>query len=89
MPITPENLPKHELIGLEVEVTKATDEKLIGIKGEVLNETQSLLIIEGKQIEKKNCTFQFILPDGKEIKLDGELITKKPEERVEMNLPDT
>ena len=46
MPITPENLPKHELIGLEAEVIESTDPNQIRIKGEVLDETQSLLRIE-------------------------------------------
>lgn len=87
MPITPENLPKHELIGLEVEVIESTDESLVGIKGEVLDETQSILMIEDKQVEKKNCTFLFTLPDGQEVKLNGDLIAKRPEERVGMKLP--
>lgn len=88
MPITPENLPKHELIGLEVEIIESADESLIGIKGEVLDETQSLLMIEDKRVEKKNCVFRFTLPNGQEVKLDGDLIAKRPEERVGMKLPD-
>jgi len=87
MPITPENLPKHELIGLEVEVIKSTDDNQVGIKAEVLDETQSLLRIEDKQIEKKNCVFRFTLPSGEKVKLDGKLIAERPEERVGMKLP--
>lgn len=88
MPITPENLPKHELIGLQVQVVESIDKNQVGIKGEVLDETQSLLRIEDKQVEKENCVFRFTLPDGQKIKLDGELIAKRPEERVGMKLPD-
>lgn len=87
MAITPKNLPKHELIGLQVEVIESTDETLIGVKGEVLDETQSTLRIEDKQVEKKNSIFRFKLPDGQEVKLDGKLIAKRPEERVGMKLP--
>jgi ribonuclease P protein subunit POP4 len=87
MPITPEDLPKHELIGLEAEVIESTDESLLGIKGEVLDETQSLLQIEDKQVEKKNCTFKFTLPDGQKVKVDGKLINKRPEERAGMKMP--
>lgn len=87
MSIKPENLPKHELIGLHAEVVESTDEKQVGVKGEVLDETQSLLRIENKQVEKKNCIFRFTLPDGKKVKLDGSLIAKRPEERVGMKLP--
>lgn len=87
MPITPENLPKHELIGLKCEVIDSTDETQIGIKGEVLDETESLLMINDQQVEKKNCTLRFTLPDGQKVKLNGKLIAKKPEERVGMKLP--
>lgn len=87
MPITPENLPKHKLIGLQAEVVESTDETQVGISGEVLDETESMLRIENKEVEKQNCVFQFTLPDGQEVKLDGELIAEKPEERVGMNLP--
>jgi len=47
------NLPKHELIGLEVKVVDSTDESLVGINGEVLDETQSLLRIEDKKSKKR------------------------------------
>lgn len=87
MPITPENLPKHGLIGLEAEVIESTDESLIGISGEVLDETQSILTIENKQVKKKNCTFNFTLPNGQEVNLDGDLIAKRPEQRIGMKLP--
>ena len=88
MPITPENLPKHELIGLKVEVVESTDEKQVGISGEVLDETQSMLRIEDRKVQKKNCVFRFTLPSGEKVKLDGKLIDKRPEERVGMKLPD-
>ncbi|MBC5793183.1 MAG: ribonuclease P protein component 1 [Nanohaloarchaea archaeon] len=87
MPITPENLPRHELIGLECEVVEAKDENLIGLKGEVLDETQSLLRIGDTKVEKKICTFEFELPSGEKVELDGKLIDKRPEERVGMKLP--
>jgi len=88
MPITPENLPKHELIGLDVEIVKSTDEGLEGLEGEVMDETQSMLRIDDKMVEKKNCTFLFQIPSGEEVQVDGELIAKRPEERTGMKLPD-
>lgn len=88
MPITPENLPRHELIGLECEVVESEDENQVGISGEVMDETQSMLRIGDKKVEKKNCVFLFKLPDGQKVRLDGQLIDKRPEERVGMKLPD-
>ncbi len=85
--ITPENLPRHELIGLECEVVESSDENQIGIEGEVMDETESMLRICDKKVEKESCVFRFKLPSGEKVKLDGELIAKKPEERVGMKLP--
>lgn len=85
--ITPENLPRHELIGLNVEVIDSTDKSQTGISGEVTGETKSMLEIRGKKIEKKSCTFLFELPDGTEVEMDGKLIDERPEDRIDQKLP--
>lgn len=88
MAITPENLPRHELIGLECEVVESPDETQEGISGEVLDETESMLRIGDREVEKAGRVFRFTLPSGEKVKLDGDLIGKRPEERVDMKLPD-
>lgn len=88
MPITPENLPKHELIGLDTEIVESTDEGLEGLEGEVMDETKSMLRIGDKWVEKKNCIFLFRIPSGEKVQVDGGLIAKRPEERTGMKLPD-
>ncbi len=88
MPITPENLPRHELIGLECEVVYSEDEKQVGIAGEVMDETRNTLRIGDKTVEKSISRLRFTLPDGQKVKVEGELIAKRPEERVGMKLPD-
>lgn len=85
--ITPENLPRHELLGLRAEVIDSSDESQIGISGEVTGETKSMLAIDGKNVEKKTCTFLFTLPDGTQVELDGRLIDERPEERIDQKLP--
>lgn len=87
MPITPENLPKHELIGLQAEVIESTDPSQEGIKGEILDETKNTLRIDGKQVEKENCTFLIEIPSGEQVELEGEHITKRPAERARMKTP--
>lgn len=87
MKITPENLPKHELIGLNAEVIKSTDQSLEGLKGEVMDETKSMLRIDDKWVEKKNCTFIFEISSGQKVSVKGQLINKRPEERATMKLP--
>ena len=73
----------HELIGMEIEVVKATNQSNLGIKGKIIDETKSSLKIEEdgkiKILLKKNITFK-IQNTGQVI--DGKTITKQPEERL-------
>ncbi|WP_135664099.1 ribonuclease P protein component 1 [Halorhabdus rudnickae] len=61
-------LPRHELIGLAVRVSDATDPGLVGIEGTVVNETTNTLVIGAGgrtwQVPKAAVTFEFELPDG-------------------------
>ncbi len=88
MPITPENLPKHELIGLHAEVIESHNEDYIGLSGEIIDETKNTLNINGKTVEKRSCRFLIETPQGEKVEIDGGLIHKRPEERVNMKLPD-
>ncbi|MFC6733356.1 MULTISPECIES: ribonuclease P protein component 1 [unclassified Haladaptatus] len=44
--LTPETLPRHELIGLHVRVAAAANPDLVGIAGRVVGETTQMLRIE-------------------------------------------
>jgi len=46
MPLTPETLPRHELVGLPVRVVDAANPDLVGIAGRVVSETASTLVVE-------------------------------------------
>jgi ribonuclease P protein subunit POP4 len=46
MPISPSNLLRHELIGLEVKIEKSTSRSLEGVKGSVIDESYGTLTIE-------------------------------------------
>jgi len=85
--ITPQNLIRHELVGLEVEITHSLHGDLKGIKGPVVNETKNTLTIEdgeGKEkiIPKGSATFKFTLPDGVTIEIEGKIIVSRPEDRI-------
>ncbi|PTD94311.1 ribonuclease P [archaeon SCG-AAA382B04] len=82
MKITPKNLKKHELIGLKAKVEESTNKSQIGIRGEVVDETQKTINISGKTISKKDSTFIFTLPDKKRVRVKGEVINSSPEERI-------
>ncbi|HDH06878.1 MAG TPA: ribonuclease P protein component 1 [Thermoproteales archaeon] len=86
MKITPRNIVMHELIGLHVKVSNSTHPGYIGIEGKVVYETMKTLHIlhKGKvKIVPKSCsTFQFTLPDGSIVEVDGKVILARPEDRV-------
>lgn len=67
----PEQLPRHELNGLQVRVVEASDPGMVGIEGRVVVETTDTLHIEDRadtprvrQVPKRGTTFEFALPGG-------------------------
>jgi ribonuclease P protein subunit POP4 len=83
---TPENLPRHELIGLQAEVEEHPDSNKVGISGEVLDEARDILRVGDKWVEKVDAVFLFEL-EGNKVRLKGDIIRKRPEDRLKMNLP--
>jgi len=84
--LVPENLVQHELIGLQVEVVKSSHHGYVGIQGLVIDETQKMLVISDglrrKAVPKQTNVFQFTLPDGVVVEVDGKVIVGRPEDRV-------
>jgi ribonuclease P protein subunit POP4 len=78
------NLRKHELIGLQVEVLRATDPGQVRMSGRVVDETRNLLVIEAggieKRIPKQGARFRFEIQGG--IEVEGDEIRFRPEDRV-------
>ncbi len=86
--ITAKNLPRHELIGLDVEVVESKNKKQVGIKGRVVDETKNTLVIfdgREKRIEKKSAKFAFKV-SGKKIIVDGSLLVARPEDRIKIRV---
>ncbi|MFP4005875.1 MAG: ribonuclease P protein component 1 [Candidatus Hadarchaeia archaeon] len=85
MPITADNFLRHEWIGLKVEVVKSNDSNLEGKKGVVMDETKNTLVIkeeELKMIPKKNVTLSVTLPSREEVRINGERLIARPEDRI-------
>jgi ribonuclease P protein subunit POP4 len=84
--ITPQNVFRHEFIGLTVEVTDSTNEGLIGLHGIIIDETRNTIKIDtGKDekiIPKDSVTFLFTLPEGEKVSIDGKVILARPEDRI-------
>ena len=83
--ITAKNILKHELIGSPIRVVKCQDPNNKGIAGNIVDETQNMLVIETKtgekRLPKKECTFLFFLKD-EDVEVNGALLVGKPEERI-------
>jgi ribonuclease P protein subunit POP4 len=45
MALTPESLPRHELVGLHARVVEDTDQSRVGIEGRVVSETMQTLVV--------------------------------------------
>ncbi|MCJ7720642.1 MAG: ribonuclease P protein component 1 [Candidatus Hadarchaeum sp.] len=86
MPITKQNVSKHELIGLEARVVNSSDKNLIGTYGTIIDETKDMLVIDqvGKPriVQKKSSAFKLTLPSGEDIDVDGAKLVARPEDRI-------
>ena len=84
--ITPQNVFRHELIGLTVEITDSSHKPFVGMKGTVIDETRNTITVETndteKTIPKDNVIFLFTLPDGSQVSIDGKVIVARPEDRI-------
>jgi len=86
MMITPHNILRHELIGLQVKVLDALNPSVNGIRGKVIDETRNTLSIsngeETAMIPKEIATFRFHLPTGILVDVDGSRLVSRPENRL-------
>ncbi len=87
MRITPRNILRHELIGLEAEVIDSPNKCLVGIKGLILDETRNTLLLgepggSKKRVLKHLAVFRIKLPDGTVVRVDGRVLVGAPEDRL-------
>lgn len=92
MPRNEYNLVRHELIGLKVKVLDAKNKSLKKISGMVVDETYNTLIIEKenkkrKIVPKKGTVFLFYLENGKRVKVIGDILIGRPEDRLKKRFP--
>ena len=84
--ITPQNILRHELIGLDVKVARAKNPNMRGVKGKIVDETRNMLTLvdRGRKllIPKNVATFRFKLKDGTLVDVDGARLVVRPESRL-------
>ena len=86
MRYSPKNIVYHELIGLKVKVLHSNTESYLGIEGTVVDETKNLIILETsrgeKKILKRGIVLLIELPNGKIVKVRGDRLVGRPEDRL-------
>ena len=93
MSISPENIARHELIGLRVTIAESTDPGQSGLSGCIVDETRNTFLLETKQgikrIPKMNTSLIFDLPDGQRLKIMGSILISQPENRINKRIQRT
>jgi len=83
---TARNLVCHELVGLNARIKESKDKKLIGLEGRIVDETMKMFVFESGgnviEIPKDRCVWEFMLPDGTKIDIDGSILVHRPEDRT-------
>ena len=85
MKVTP-SVVQHEFIGLESKVVRNSNPHVVGIAGKVVDETRNTLTIlcngERRVVIKDTSVFNFVMPDGTIVEIDGNIIIGRPEDRI-------
>lgn len=86
---SPENIQKHELIGLRMKVVKAKNSRNLDISGKIVDETKKTLLVETngifKRLFKEQIVAEIALPKNK-IRIEGSLLLGRPWERLKKKL---
>ncbi len=83
--ITVDTISRHELIGLNTEIVKSTNQEVIGLNGTIINETKSMFTINTekglKNIPKSTSDWKFLVAN-KEMMVKASKLAKRPFERI-------
>ena len=88
-PISPRNILRHELIGLEAGVVKSRNPSHRAVEGFIVDESMKTLVIEqdgeSKRVPKRDATFIIKLPSGL-VEVEGAALYGRPEDRVKKKI---
>lgn len=79
------NLTRMEWIGRQIEIVEAKNKDLVGMKGEIVDETKNMFTVEVKGKMKRIIKDQVMLKvafDSHNYKVDGKLLVGRPEDRI-------
>jgi ribonuclease P protein subunit POP4 len=88
-PISPGNVLRHELIGLQAGVVRSRNPSHRSVEGFIVDESMKTLVIkqdgETKRIPKRDATFIIKLPGG-QVEVEGVALYGRPEDRVKKKI---
>jgi len=86
--ISPQNVIRHELIGLDVLVSGASNPLHRGICGRIIDETKNLVVIMTLQgvkcVPKTHTRFQLHF-GSRIVEIDGSVMALAPEKRINLH----
>lgn len=86
MPIKPENVLRHELIGLTAMIAKSSNRFLAGTRGRIIDETRNTVKLSTRKgvkvVPKEAAVFRLNLPDGSVVEVEGKELVGRPENRM-------
>ena len=90
MRISPENIVRHELTGLAAHIVESSDPTLVCRSGIILGETKEMIRLDTKEgdvsIPKGVCVFDITLPSGAVVRVDGNVLQGRSEDRIKKRL---
>ncbi|VVB51895.1 Ribonuclease P protein component 1 [uncultured archaeon] len=90
--ITPQNVLKHELIGLTAEISSPQGRRgyapAQGIIADETRETITLKCADGttRSFPKKETVLRLTLPEGATVEVEGRLLAGRPEDRIKKKI---
>ena len=90
MRIAPENIVRHELTGLATHIVESKDPNLVCRSGIILGETREMFRLDTKNgevsVPKSVCVFDITLPNGTVVRVDGNVLRGRSEDRMKKRL---
>jgi ribonuclease P protein subunit POP4 len=90
MKVSPDNLTRHELTGLTAHIVASSDPSLVCSRGVVVDESREMIHLNTERglirAAKQVCVLDVTLPDGLVVRIDGQHLRGRPEERLKKRL---
>ncbi|MHA2395330.1 MAG: ribonuclease P protein component 1 [Candidatus Thorarchaeota archaeon] len=90
MKLTPQNIVKHELVGLSTHIVESKDPNHVCRKGVILGESKEMIQLSTEtgtvSVPKGICVFDMTLPDDTVVRINGGLLRGRPEDRMKKRL---